>query len=42
LILASTTPIALPRTVACFPSPVTNELIVVCADGFVVRVPVPA
>jgi hypothetical protein len=39
--LVATTPIALPQAVACFPSHATNELIVVCAEGFVVRVPVP-
>jgi hypothetical protein len=27
--------------VACFPSPLTNELLVVCRDGWLVRVPVP-
>jgi hypothetical protein len=42
LTLVSTTPISLPKAVACFPSHPTNELIVVCAEGFVVRVPVPA
>lgn len=31
----------LPTAVACFPSAATNELIVVCGDGHVVRVSVP-
>jgi tetratricopeptide (TPR) repeat protein len=31
----------LPSSVACFPSPATNELIIVCGDGFVARVAVP-
>jgi tetratricopeptide (TPR) repeat protein len=31
----------LPDAVACFPSPLTNELLVVCRDGWLVRVPVP-
>jgi hypothetical protein len=35
------TQIALPTAVACFPSHATNELIVVCRDGLLVRVPVP-
>src|SRR5262249_30853038 len=29
------------RVMTCFPSFLTGEVIVVCADGFVVRVPVP-
>jgi hypothetical protein len=35
------TPASIFRVVACFPSFLTGEVIVVCADGFVVRVPVP-
>jgi hypothetical protein len=31
----------LPDAVACFPSPLTSELLVVCRDGWLVRVPVP-
>jgi hypothetical protein len=33
--------ISLGDAVACFSSPRTNELLVVCADGQIVRVPVP-
>src|SRR5262249_49764517 len=35
------TPASIFRVLACFPSFLTGEVIVVCADGFVVRVPVP-
>jgi hypothetical protein len=35
------TPVAIPGAVACFPCHETRELIVVCRDGFVVRVPLP-
>jgi hypothetical protein len=36
------TPVAIPAAVACFACHETHELIVVCRDGFVVRVPAPA
>jgi hypothetical protein len=36
------TKVFLPAAVACFPSGTTRELVVVCKDGVVVRVPVPA
>ncbi|MBV8381466.1 MAG: tetratricopeptide repeat protein [Planctomycetaceae bacterium] len=32
---------AIPSAVACFPSGRTGELIVVCGDGFISRVPIP-
>jgi tetratricopeptide (TPR) repeat protein len=35
------TPASIFRVAACFPSFLTGEVIVVCGDGFVVRVPVP-
>jgi hypothetical protein len=35
------TPISIPSAVACFASPATTELVVVCADGFVARVKFP-
>ena len=35
------TRVPLPEPVACFPSPVTGELLVVCGDGTLVRLPVP-
>jgi hypothetical protein len=35
------TPVAPPRAVMCFPSHRTRELLVVCSDGYVVRVPEP-
>jgi tetratricopeptide (TPR) repeat protein len=35
------TPTDLADAIACFPSPMTGELLVVCAEGDVVRVPVP-
>jgi hypothetical protein len=38
----STTQFALPRPVACFPCRPTGELIVVCGNGSLVRVSVPA
>jgi hypothetical protein len=38
----TSTKVFLPTAVACFPSDATHELIVVCKDGVVVRVPVPA
>jgi tetratricopeptide (TPR) repeat protein len=38
----ASTKVFLPTAVACFPSHVTHELIVVCKDGVLVRVPVPA
>jgi hypothetical protein len=41
LVLDSTTWIAFPSAVACFPSAATNELLVVCDGGEVVRLPVP-
>ncbi len=41
LVLDSTTWAALPSAVACFPSAATNELLVVCEGGDVVRLPVP-
>jgi len=37
----STLMASLPHAVACFPCALTNELVVVCQDGFVARVPVP-
>jgi hypothetical protein len=37
----STTRVNLRSAVACFPSPQTRELLVVCRDGVVVRVPMP-
>ncbi len=37
----ATTRAALGDAVACFPSPLTRELLVVCAEGDVVRVPLP-
>jgi len=37
-----TTKISLPNAVACFPSHQTDEVLVVCADGWMVRVPVPS
>jgi tetratricopeptide (TPR) repeat protein len=37
----ATTEVTLPGAVACFPSYSTRELIVVCRDGVVVRVPIP-
>jgi tetratricopeptide (TPR) repeat protein len=36
------TPVAIPGAVACFACHETRELIVVCRDGFVVRVPLPS
>ena len=39
--LRSSTDMAIPSTVACFPSRRTSELIVVCRDGFISRVPIP-
>jgi hypothetical protein len=41
LVLDSTTWTAFPSAVACFPSEATNELLVVCDGGEVVRLPVP-
>jgi hypothetical protein len=41
LVARSTTRVALPGAVACFPSHATHELIVVCRDGQLARVPVP-
>jgi hypothetical protein len=38
----STTPAELGDAVACFASPLTRELLAVCANGDVVRVPVPS
>jgi hypothetical protein len=35
------TEVAIPSAVACFASPRTRELIVVCSDGFIARVPIP-
>jgi tetratricopeptide (TPR) repeat protein len=35
------TRVPLPNPVICFPSPVTGELLVVCRDGTLVRLPVP-
>jgi hypothetical protein len=40
-VLESTTWTAFPSAVACFPSAATNELLVVCDGGEVVRLPVP-
>lgn len=40
--LWTATRVELPSVAACFPSPRTDELIVVCADGWVERVPVPS
>jgi hypothetical protein len=37
----SVTEAALARSVACFPSYRTGELVIVCSDGVVVRVPIP-
>jgi tetratricopeptide (TPR) repeat protein len=37
----TTTEVALPSAVACVPSRRTDELIVICADGFIARVPIP-
>jgi tetratricopeptide (TPR) repeat protein len=37
----SATKVVLPSAVACFPSHPTHELLVVCRDGVVVRVPAP-
>jgi tetratricopeptide (TPR) repeat protein len=39
--LHSATKVFLPSAVACFPSHITRELLVVCRDGVVVRVPAP-
>jgi tetratricopeptide (TPR) repeat protein len=39
--LHSATKVFLPSAVACFPSHPTHELLVVCRDGVVVRVPAP-
>jgi hypothetical protein len=39
LLLAATTEVSLPQAVACFPYYRGNELIVVCGDGTVARVP---
>jgi tetratricopeptide (TPR) repeat protein len=35
------TRVSIPQAVACFPSRLTNELVVVCRDGSVVRVSIP-
>jgi tetratricopeptide (TPR) repeat protein len=35
------TRIPLPTALACFPSHATNELIVICRDGAIVRIPIP-
>jgi hypothetical protein len=37
----SATEVALPTVVACFPSHPTRELIVVCRNGSIARVPMP-
>jgi hypothetical protein len=37
----TTTALDVPSAVACFHSPMTNELLVVSRDGWLVRVPVP-
>jgi tetratricopeptide (TPR) repeat protein len=39
--LWSRTTVHLSTAIACFPSHPTNELLVVCGDGFLVRIPVP-
>jgi tetratricopeptide (TPR) repeat protein len=36
-----TSKVSIPSAVACFPSHPTEELVVVCADGLVVRLPIP-
>jgi hypothetical protein len=41
LVARSTTRVSLSGAVACFPSHATHELIVVCRDGQLARVPVP-
>ncbi len=41
LVPGNATGMDLTGAVACFPSPRTNELLVVCRDGWLVRVPVP-
>ena len=33
--------VSLPSAVACFNSPATREILVVCADGFIGRVVAP-
>src|SRR5262249_30983150 len=35
-------PISLPSAIACFPSPVTQEVLVVCSDGFIARLSAPS
>jgi hypothetical protein len=37
----ATTKVALPLAIACYASRATNELLVLCGDGLLVRVPVP-
>ena len=37
-----TFPVSLPSAIACFASHPTRELIVVCRDGFIARVPYPS
>jgi tetratricopeptide (TPR) repeat protein len=41
LVLTSSTGLGLEAAVACFHSPLTGELLVVCRDGWLVRLPVP-
>jgi hypothetical protein len=41
LVLTWSTALGLEAAVACFHSPLTNELLVVCRDGWLVRLPVP-
>ena len=40
-VLRATTPAAIPSAVACVANPRTGELIVICGDGLIVRVPIP-
>jgi hypothetical protein len=40
LVVAATTNAYLPTVAACFPSHTTNELILICGDGMLGRVPI--
>jgi hypothetical protein len=42
LAVTSSTAVGLEAAVACFHSPLTHELLVVCRDGWLVRLPVPS
>jgi len=39
--VSARTKITLPRAVACFPSPMTGELVIICSNGVLARLPIP-